>query len=181
MSQKTVMEKADEILANMGISDTVPLQEASSESVNAVGKDYSNQELPDVSDAQRDQLLAHSGFLVEAKEEDEDADPVGDDYEETSEENPEEDEKPKRRDTRLDAKKTFSLTKRKRGRRERRGAKTAKNAKETTVVGENTVGMIGVGPLGNSPAPDPDKPYGKNKKNKKRRSTLKFIDLAFNK
>ena len=43
MSQKTVLEKADEILANMGISDTVPLQEASSESVNAVGKDYSNQ------------------------------------------------------------------------------------------------------------------------------------------
>jgi hypothetical protein len=191
MAAQTIMEKADAILANMGISDTVPLSEASSDSINAVGKDYSNQELPDVNDEQRNQLLAHAGFLTEAKEEeeveDENADPVGD-VEEKPEEKPEEEPeeepkaKKKRKKTYIDIDKSLTLTKRKRSRREGRGARTAKNAKEAKVVGETTVGMVGVGPLGNSPAPDPDKPYGNKKgKKKKRRSTLKFIDLAFNK
>ena len=186
MASQTVMEKADAILANMGISDTVPLSEATPDSINSVGKDYSQQELPEVSTQQRNLLLAHAGFLTEAKdeEEDENADPFEDGDEEEKVEKPKAKKKLKRLKTNIDTEKTFSLTKRKRSRKEKRGAKSSKTAKECPVIGETSVGMVGVGPMGNSPAPDPDKPktFGKKKKKKeKRRSTLKFIDLAFNK
>jgi len=51
---KSVMEKADQILANMGISDATPLSEAAP--AHAVGKKY-NEALPEVSDEQRTELL----------------------------------------------------------------------------------------------------------------------------
>ena len=175
MTQKTVMEKADEILANMGISDAAPLSESTSDSVNSVGKNYDNQELPGLSDEQRLQLLEHSGFISEARkkdeDEDEDEDPVGDEEEEVPRDT---------RDTSLDVDDIkVPSPNRTRNRRMSRKAKLAKKAK-TPVDETTTVGMVGIGPLGNSPADDPDKPHSKKKdKKKKRRSTLNFIDLAF--
>jgi len=62
---KTVMEQADEILANMGISDAVPLSESTPESINAVGKNYDNEELPEVDDSQRLALLEGCGAISE--------------------------------------------------------------------------------------------------------------------
>jgi hypothetical protein len=59
---KTVMEKADEILANMGISDSMPLAEASPEPVHAVGKNY-NEDLPQIDDTQRLALLEACGAV----------------------------------------------------------------------------------------------------------------------
>ena len=53
------MEKADDILANMGISDGVPLSEAKQESVHAVGKTY-DEVLPEVNDTQRMQFMQES-------------------------------------------------------------------------------------------------------------------------
>ena len=50
------MEKADEILANMGISDSVPLSEASTESLHTVGKKY-DEDLPQIDDSQRVAIL----------------------------------------------------------------------------------------------------------------------------
>tara|TARA_R110000803_G_scaffold189495_5_gene251993 strand:+ start:687 stop:1211 length:525 start_codon:yes stop_codon:yes gene_type:complete len=59
---KTVMAKADEILAQMGISDSVPLSEAAVEPVHAVGKKY-NEDLPQIDDAQRLALLEACGAV----------------------------------------------------------------------------------------------------------------------
>ena len=64
---KTVMEKADEILANMGISDSVPLAEASTESLNAVGKKYDDT-LPELNDSQREAFLEGCGIISETLE-----------------------------------------------------------------------------------------------------------------
>ena len=59
---KTVMEKADEILANMGISDSVPLSEAPVESLHSVGKKY-NEDLPQINDTQRLAILEGCGVM----------------------------------------------------------------------------------------------------------------------
>ena len=59
---KTVMERADEILANMGISDSVPLSEASTESLHSVGKKY-DEDLPQIDDTQRLALLEACGAV----------------------------------------------------------------------------------------------------------------------
>lgn len=59
MSERTVMEKADDIMASMGLADAVPLSEATTESIDSVGKSYS-EELPELSDEQRNELLEHS-------------------------------------------------------------------------------------------------------------------------
>ena len=56
------MEKADEILAKMGISDSVPLSEASTESLHSVGKKY-NEDLPQIDDSQRLALLEACGAV----------------------------------------------------------------------------------------------------------------------
>ena len=56
---KTVMEMADDILANMGVSDAVPLSEAKQEPVHAVGKTY-QEDLPEVNDEQRMQFIQES-------------------------------------------------------------------------------------------------------------------------
>ena len=56
------MAKADEILATMGISDSVPLAEASTESLHAVGKNY-NEDLPQIDDTQRLALLEACGAV----------------------------------------------------------------------------------------------------------------------
>jgi hypothetical protein len=66
---KTVMEKADEILANMGISDAVPLSESTQNSIHSVGKKY-NQDLPDLSDSQRSAFLEGCGVISEGKKKD---------------------------------------------------------------------------------------------------------------
>jgi len=50
------MEKADQILATMGISDAMPLSEAAPAPAHAVGKKY-DESLPEVSDEQRAELL----------------------------------------------------------------------------------------------------------------------------
>lgn len=187
MSQKTIMEQADDILKNMGISSGAPLSESSGDSINSVGKNYDNVALPDVTDEQRSELLAHSGFILESKKE------------EPKKEEPKKEEgeteaacalpplelkkgKPKADDDSLATSATQSRTLNLR----KRTSRASYKASTSKVVGENTVGMIGVGPLGNSPAADPDSPFTKKSKKKskkkpKRRSTLKFIDLAFNK
>ena len=183
MSQKTIMEQADDILKNMGISSGAPLSESSGDSINSVGKNYDNVALPDVTDEQRSELLAHSGFILESKKE-----------EPKKEEGETEAAcalpplelkkgKPKADDDSLATSATQSRTLNLR----KRTSRASYKASTSKVVGENTaVGMIGVGPLGNSPAADPDSPFTKKSKKKskkkpKRRSTLKFIDLAFNK
>lgn len=186
MSQKTIMEQADDILKNMGISSGAPLSESSGDSINSVGKNYDNVALPDVTDEQRSELLAHSGFILESKKE-----------EPKKEEGETEAAcalpplelkkgKPKADDDSLATSATQSRTLNLR----KRTSRASYKASTSKVVGENTVGMIGVGPLGNSPAADPDSPFikkskskskKKSKKKPKRRSTLKFIDLAFNK
>ena len=56
------MERADEILAQMGISDSMPLAEASTEPVHAVGKNY-NEDLPQIDDTQRLALLEACGAV----------------------------------------------------------------------------------------------------------------------
>ncbi len=66
MTKRTVMELADDIMSSMGVTDTVPLSEATSESVHSVGKNYS-QDLPDMTDEQRSQLIAESVPIVEKK------------------------------------------------------------------------------------------------------------------
>ena len=75
---KTVMEKADEILANMGISDSVPLSEASTESLHSVGKNY-NEDLPQIDDTQRLALLEACGAVDSDKTEINDTDAAGGD------------------------------------------------------------------------------------------------------
>ena len=79
MSERTVMEKADDIMASMGLSDTVPLSEATPASFNSVGKNY-GEELPELSDDQRNALLEHSlgegkmkDLSIKAEEGDEEA------------------------------------------------------------------------------------------------------------
>jgi len=182
MSQKTIMERADDILKNMGISSGSPLSEASGDSLHSVGKNYDNVELPDVTDTQRDELLAHSGFISESKKEEEEEEPKKEEGETHAAcaLPPLEIKKGKTKadDDSLATSATQSRTLNLRKRKSRASYK----APTPKVVGENTaVGMIGVGPLGNSPAADPDCPFTKKKPKKKpkRRSTLKFIDLAF--
>ena len=75
---KTVMERADEILANMGISDSVPLSEAAVEPVHAVGKKY-NEDLPQIDDAQRLALLEACGAVDSDQTEINDTDAEGSD------------------------------------------------------------------------------------------------------
>jgi hypothetical protein len=75
---KTVMEKADEILANMGISDTVPLSEASEESLHSVGKTY-DEDLPQIDDTQRLALLEACGAVDSDETEIDDTDATGSD------------------------------------------------------------------------------------------------------
>ena len=75
---KTVMEKADEILANMGISDSVPLSEASTESLHSVGKKY-NEDLPQIDDTQRLALLEACGAVDSDQTEIDDTDDDGSD------------------------------------------------------------------------------------------------------
>ena len=75
---KTVMEKADEILANMGISDTVPLSEASEESLHSVGKTY-DEDLPQIDDTQRLALLEACGAVDSDETEINDTDAEGSD------------------------------------------------------------------------------------------------------
>jgi len=79
MSGRTVMEKADDIMASMGLADTVPLAESTTESINSVGKNY-GEELPELSDDQRNALLEHSlgegkmkDLSIKAEEGDEEA------------------------------------------------------------------------------------------------------------
>ena len=72
------MEKADEILANMGISDTVPLSEASEESLHSVGKHY-DEDLPQIDDTQRLALLEACGAVDSDKTEINDTDAEGSD------------------------------------------------------------------------------------------------------
>jgi hypothetical protein len=73
---KTVMAKADEILATMGISDSVPLSEASTESLHSVGKKY-NEDLPQIDDTQRSALLEACGAVDSDKTEINDTDDNG--------------------------------------------------------------------------------------------------------
>jgi hypothetical protein len=75
---KTVMAKADEILATMGISDSVPLSEASTESLHAVGKKY-NEDLPQIDDTQRLALLEACGAVDSDETEIDDTDAAGSD------------------------------------------------------------------------------------------------------
>lgn len=184
MSQKTIMEQADDILKNMGISSGAPLSEASGDSLHSVGKNYDNVELPDVTDTQRDELLAHSGFISESKKEEEEPKKEEGETEAACALPPLELKKGKTKadDDSLATSATQSRTLNLR----KRTSRASYKASTSKVVGENTVGMIGTGPLGNSPAEDPDSPFikkskKKSKKQPKRRSTLKFIDLAFNK
>ena len=72
------MEKADEILANMGISDSVPLSEASTESLHSVGKTY-NEDLPQIDDTQRLALLEACGAVDSDQTEIDDTDDDGSD------------------------------------------------------------------------------------------------------
>ena len=75
---KTVMAKADEILATMGISDSVPLSEAPPEPVHAVGKNY-NEDLPQINDTQRLALLEACGAVDSDQTEIDDTDATGSD------------------------------------------------------------------------------------------------------
>ena len=72
------MAKADEILAKMGISDSVPLSEASTESLHSVGKKY-NEDLPQIDDTQRLALLEACGAVDSDKTEINDTDDNGSD------------------------------------------------------------------------------------------------------
>ena len=75
---QTVMAKADEILAKMGISDSVPLAEASTESLHSVGKKY-DEDLPQIDDTQRLALLEACGAVDSNQTEINDTDDDGSD------------------------------------------------------------------------------------------------------
>ena len=168
------MEKADEILANMGISDSVPLSEASTESLHSVGKKY-NEDLPQIDDTQRLALLEACGVMDSDKTEIDDTDAKG------SDSVPEPDEevslkfKPARRLVKANPK--------------------AKPSKETpvvivadhkvTLISKALQEMTGVGSIGVNMAgaqADPMKPKAKKKKKKSRKgnkATSKFLTNTF--
>jgi len=174
---KTVMEKADEILANMGISDSVPLAEASTESLHSVGKKY-NEDLPQIDDTQRLALLEACGAVDSAETEINDTDDNGSDSVPEAEEEVSIKFKPARKLVKANPK--------------------AKPTKENPVVivadnqmtnemvsialGEMTsVGSIGVNMAGAQA--DPMKPKSKKKKKKKvakgNKATNKFLTNTF--
>ena len=66
MTEKTVMELADDVMSSMGMSDSVPLSEATSDSIHSVGKTYS-EDLPGMTDSQRDKLIAESVSVMESR------------------------------------------------------------------------------------------------------------------
>ena len=80
MSEKTVMEIADDIMSNMGItSESVkPLSEATEDSLHSVGKTY-DLDLPELTDEQRQSLIEGSvGGKVSIPTKSVDADADGD-------------------------------------------------------------------------------------------------------
>ena len=172
---KTVMEKADEILANMGISDSVPLSEASTESLHSVGKKY-NEDLPQIDDTQRIALLEACGVVDSDKTEIDDTDAEGSDSVPDAEEEVSIKFKPARRLVKANPK--------------------AKPSKENpvvivadhkvTLISKALQEMTGVGSIGVNMAgaqADPMKPKAKKKKKKKSRkgnkATSKFLTNTF--
>ena len=196
MSERTVMEKADDIMASMGLADAVPLSEVTSESLNSVGKNY-NEELPELSDDQRNALLEHS--LGEGKVKDlsiqaEEGDPKAKKVIKSLEGEP-----PKRKGTPKVIRQTRARVKA--GKQLKRktakvvandpgadlhaaieaGEKLQKDHKEPTLLGKALSEMTSIGMIGtNSGGANTWKP-GKKKKKKGKKASSKFINFELGK
>ena len=163
---KTVMAKADEILATMGISDSVPLSEASTESLHSEGKKY-NEDLPQIDDTQRLALLEACGAVDSDQAEIDDTDDDGS-------------------DSVPDAEEEVSIRFKPATRRLVKANPRAKPSKETpvvivadhkvTLISKALQEMTGVGSIGVNMAgaqADPMKPKAKKKKKKKKKKSRK--------
>ena len=170
------MEKADEILANMGISDSVPLSEASPESVHAVGKNY-NEDLPQIDDTQRLALLEACGAV------DSDETEI-DDTEGTRVPEPDEEVsiefKPARKLKKANPKAKPTKENPVVIVADHKTSMISKALQEMNIGGMTTVGSIGVNMAGAQA--DPMKPKAKKKKKKIRKgnkATNKFLNNTF--
>tara|TARA_R110000822_G_scaffold5614_1_gene23993 strand:- start:2 stop:523 length:522 start_codon:yes stop_codon:yes gene_type:complete len=170
------MERADEILANMGISDSVPLSEASTESLHSVGKNY-NEDLPQIDDVQRLALLEACGVVDTNETEISDTDAAGSDTVSAAEE---------------EVSISFKPATRKLVKANPRAKPTSENPvvivadHKVTLISKALQEMTGVGSIGVNMAgaqADPMKPKAKKKKKKKSRkgnkATSKFLTNTF--
>ena len=169
------MERADEILANMGISDSVPLSEASTESLHSVGKKY-NEDLPQIDDSQRLALLEACGVVDSDQTEIDDTNGNGS-------------------NSVTEAEEEVSIRFKPATRRLVKANPRAKPSKETpvvivadhkvTLISKALQEMTGVGSIGVNMAgaqADPMKPKAKKKKKKSRKgnkATSKFLTNTF--
>ena len=167
------MAKADEILATMGISDSVPLAEASTESLHAVGKNY-NEDLPQIDDTQRLALLEACGAVDSDKTEINDTDAEGSDSVPDAEEEVSIKFKPARRLVKANPKAKPSKENPVVVVADNKNYMVSKALEEMTTVGSIGVNMAGA-------QADPDKP--KKKKSRKlpkgARATNKFLTNTF--
>jgi hypothetical protein len=152
MGEKTIMEMADSIMSTMGMSESVPLSEKPPSTERLVGKSY-NSDLPEMSDTQRDSLISE---VVKAESKEKEETGNGECGEITFK------SPPKKR--RLAKKFSFEVTPVK---------------KEDDLSEMTSVGAIGIGPQGNTPAADPDNPHKKKKKKRNRKTLASFINTAF--
>ena len=173
---KTVMEKADEILSNMGISDSVPLSEASTESLHSVGKKY-DEDLPQIDDTQRLALLEACGAVDSNQTEINDTDDDGSDSVPDAEEEVSIKFKPARRLVKANPKAKPSKENPVVVVADNKNPMVSKALEEMTGVGSIGVNMAG-------PQADPMKPKPKKKKSRKvpkgNKATDKYLSNTFN-
>jgi hypothetical protein len=175
---KTVMEKADEILANMGISDSVPLAEASTESLHSVGKKY-NENLPQIDDAQRLALLEACGAVDSAETEINDTDATGGDSVSETDEEVSIQFKPARRLVKANPKAKPTKETPVVIVADHKTSMISKALQEMNIGGMTTVGSLGCNMAGAQA--DPMKPKKKKKKKSKKgnKATNKFLTNTF--
>ena len=188
MTKQTVMEMADAIMSKMGISDTVPLSEVTTDSLHSVGKNYGG-ELPEISDKQREKMLMESGVITETAPKQrevivEDSVPVKKRM--LVEKKPTNIETASkllgkvinRQKNNWSPQATIgqSLTSQGQIANIAKLIGQSETDEEATVKKEMTsVGAIGIGPFGNKPAADPLNP----KKKKQRKTLRNFISKSF--
>ena len=174
------MEKADEILSNMGISDSAPLSEASTESLHSVGKKY-DEDLPQIDDTQRLALLEACGAVDSDQTEIDDTDDDGSDSVPDAEEEVSIKFKPARRLVKANPKAKPSKETPVVIVADHRNPMVAKALQEMNFGGMTTVGSIGVNMAGAQE--DPMNPKAKKKKKKKskkgNKATAKFLTNTF--
>ena len=153
------MELADEIMTSMGMSDATPLSESKMPPAHVVGKNYENEELPEVTDEQREALINFSeGKVKELTRKEQEELPVSPPEAGSLAHTPVEKpvEKPVKKLKKQVQKENRSLS---------------PYFSEMT-----TVGACGMGPFSNFPPKDPQKPKtsSKGRKNQARRIRVAF-------